>query len=337
MSIVSSDIFNMMLVMTKKRILVTGGAGFIGSNFCNINKEQYDIVVLDNLLLGDPDNLDADIRFIKGDACRVSDLQACGEKFDIIVHLAGTSSAPMFNGEGLVKGYVNSIESFMTVLAFAKQAGAQKVLYASTSSLYANNPMPLLETQEVVPPNHYAVTKKLYEDAARCFNQVHPDLDIIGFRFMSIYGPNEEAKGEYANIISQFIWDMERGLHPVIYGDGEQFRDFTNVVDVVQGITKAIECERKLGATVFNIGTGEHASFNQIVDLINQYMGKNITPTYIENPVKETYVAGQHADIQKISDVLGYSPQVSLAEGVKAQVEQVRPEKIRKTSSDDFR
>ena len=197
--------------------------------------------------------------------------------------------------------------------------------------------MPLVETQEVTPPNHYAVTKKLYEDAAACFTSVNKDIDVIGFRFMSIYGPNEEAKGMYANIISQFIWDMERDLPPVIYGDGEQFRDFTNVADVVQGITKALETDKKLGAAVFNIGTGEHASFNQIIELINKYMGKGITPTYIENPVKETYVAGQHADIEKIKSELGFEPTVKLEDGVRIQVEQVRPEKIRGTSSDDFR
>lgn len=321
----------------KKRVLVTGGAGFIGSNFCNINKERYDIVALDNLFLGDPDNLDSEIMFRKGNAGSLSDLQACGASFDVIVHLAGTSSAPMFNGEGLVDGYVNSVESFLRVLDFAVKCGAKKVLYASTSSLYGNNPMPLVETQEVVPPNHYAVTKKLYEDAARCFTQVYKDIDVIGFRFMSIYGPNEEAKGMYANVISQFIWDLARDLPPVIYGDGEQFRDFTNVADVVQGITKGIETEKKLGATVFNIGTGEHASFNQILQLINKYMEKGIKPVYIENPVKETYVAGQHADIEKIKTELGFEPTVRLEDGIRLQVERVRPEKIRGTSSDDFR
>jgi UDP-glucose 4-epimerase len=179
--------------MTKQKILITGGAGFIGSNFCNINQHEYDVVALDNLFLGTPDNLDSTVRFVQGDACKESDLAQCGDAFDYVLHLAGTSSAPMFNGEGLVAGYKNSVDSFMTTLEFARKSGAKKFLYASTSSLYANNPMPLVETQQVVPPNHYAVTKFLYENAGRCYNQVYPEMDIIGFRFMSVYGPNEEA------------------------------------------------------------------------------------------------------------------------------------------------
>lgn len=321
----------------KKKVLITGGAGFIGSNFCNIHKDDYEVVALDNLSLGDPDNLDSTVRFVQGDACKVSDLEKCGNQFDAVVHLAGTSSAPMFSGEGLVSGYVNSVESFLTTLEFARKAGAKKFLYASTSSLYGNNPTPLVETQNVVPPNHYAVTKKLYEDAARCYHQIYPQIEIIGFRFMSVFGPNEEAKGQYANVISQFIWDMARDLPPVIYGDGTQYRDFTYVDDVVQGLTLALESEKSLGATVYNIGTGEEASFNQIIEMINTAMKKDIKPTHIENPVKETYVQAQLADISKIKSELGFTPSVNLEEGIKRQVENLRPEKIRQTSSDALR
>ncbi|QQR83588.1 NAD-dependent epimerase/dehydratase family protein [Candidatus Peregrinibacteria bacterium] len=217
------------------------------------------------------------------------------------------------------------------------QNGVKKVLYASTSSLYGNNPMPLTEDQRVTPPNHYAVTKQVYEHAGRCFNQVYPQVEVIGFRFMSIYGPNEEAKGKYANLISQFCWDMARNLPPVIYGDGTQFRDFTNVRDVVQALTKAIETEKKIGADVFNIGTDRATSLNQIVAALNKAFGKNIQPTYIENPVKEGYVKGQHADISKIREVLGYEPTVTLEVGIQEQVDQLRMDRIRKTSSDELR
>lgn len=323
--------------MTKQKILITGGAGFIGSNFCNINQHEYDVVALDNLLLGTPDNLESTVRFVQGDACLESDLAKCGDQFDYVLHLAGTSSAPMFDGDGLIAGYKNSVISFMTTLEFARKAGAKKFLYASTSSLYANNPMPLLETQQVVPPNHYAVTKFLYENAARCYNQVHPEMDIIGFRFMSVYGPNEEAKGQYANMISQFVWDIARDKPPVIYGDGEQFRDFTNVADIVQGITKAIKCDKKLGADVFNIGTGETCSFNQILVAINEAFGKSVEPIYIENPVKEKYIRGQHADISKISETIHYAPKISLEAGIKAQVKNLDVSRIKETSSEIWR
>lgn len=319
-----------------KRILVTGGAGFIGSNFCNINKNKYDISALDNLFLGDLRNLDPEIRFIKGDACLERDLEKVGP-VDIVLHLAGTSSAPMFMGDGFISGYVNSVQSFVTTLEWARKNGAQKFLYASTSSLYANNPVPLVETQQVIPPNHYAVTKELYENCGRAYYKVYPEMEIIGFRFMSVYGPNEEAKGKYANIISQFAWDMARDLPPVIFGDGTQFRDFTNVRDVVSGITLAIDTGKKLGADIFNIGTGCSTSLNEIVAALQKAFKKNIQPKYIENPVKEGYVHGQHADITKIREMLGYEPKVKLEDGIEEQVHSLRLDRIRKTSSDEYR
>ncbi|MBN2095956.1 NAD-dependent epimerase/dehydratase family protein [Candidatus Peregrinibacteria bacterium] len=319
-----------------ERILVTGGAGFIGSNFCNLNKEEYEVIALDNLFLGDERNLLPDIRFIKGDACTKEDLDKAGP-VDYVVHLAGTSSAPMFMDDGFVEGYVNSIQSFATVLDWARRNGAKKVLYASTSSLYGNNPLPLVEDQQVTPINHYAVTKRTYEYCARCYNKVYPQMDIVGFRFMSVYGPNEEAKGIYANLISQFCWDIARDKAPVIYGDGTQTRDFTNVRDVAQGLILAIKTDKKLGADVFNIGTGRATSVNEIVDALNKAFGKNIKPKHIENPVKEDYVLGQYADISKIKEVLDYEPTVRLETGIKEQVESLKIEKIRETSSDQYR
>jgi len=319
-----------------ERILVTGGAGFIGSNFCNLNKDKYDIVALDNLFLGDESNLDPDVKFIKGDACKKEDLDKAG-KVDYVVHLAGTSSAPMFMDDGFVSGYVNSIQSFVTALEWARKNGVRKFLYASTSSLYGNNPLPLVEDQQVTPINHYAVTKRTYEHCARCYNKVYPEMDIIGFRFMSVYGPNEEAKGIYANLISQFCWDIARDKTPVIYGDGSQTRDFTNVRDVVQGLALALETKKVLGADVFNIGTGNATSVKDIAETLIKAFGRNMEPTYIENPVKEDYVMGQYADITKISEVLGYKPTVKLDDGIREQVENLRMEKIRETSSDKFR
>ncbi len=319
-----------------KKVLVTGGAGFIGSNFCNLSKNKYEITALDNLFLGDEKNLDADIKFIKGDACKMEDLDKAGP-VDYVVHLAGTSSAPMFMGDGFINGYVNSIQSFATVLEWARKNGAKKVLYASTSSLYGNNPLPLLETQQVTPINHYSVTKRAYEHMSRCYNKVHPEMDIIGFRFMSVYGPNEEAKGKFANLVSQFCWDFARKRVPVIYGDGSQTRDFTNVRDVVQGLTLAIDTDKKLGADVFNIGTGSGTSVQEIANTFEKIFDNGIKSKNIENPVKEDYVQGQYADISKIKEVLGYEPKVKLEDGIREQVENVRLDRIRQTSSDSLR
>jgi UDP-glucose 4-epimerase len=326
-----------------EKILVTGGAGFIGSNFSNINRDKYEITVLDNLMMGDPSNIQDKnkVRFIEGDACEIGDLEKCGEHFDYAVHLAGTSTAGKFDGDSFVNGYVNSIKSFVQTLEFARKSGAKKFLYASTSSLYGNNPVPLTEDQRITPPNHYSVTKFLYENCSRCYQKVYPEMEIIGFRFMSVYGPNEEAKGPYANVVSQFIWDIFRGKAPIIYGDGSQYRDFTNVRDVVQGITRAIETDKKIGNDVFNIGTGEYASLNDIIKMTNEELlkqGKDtVEAEYIPNPIKENYIQSQHADISKIKSVLGFEPSVKIKDGIADQIANVRIEKIRKTSSDLLR
>lgn len=319
----------------KKRILVTGGAGFIGSNFCNFHREQYEVVALDNLLLGDFENLEDGVVKIHGDACNPADLEKAG-KVDFIVHFAGSSSAPMFV-QKFAESFENSVSSFVRVLEYAKKVGAKKVLYASTSSLYANNPLPLTEDQIVTPQNFYAVSKDFYENCARTFCSVEKKIDVIGFRFMSVYGPNEESKGEFANIVSQFAWDFAREKSPVIYGDGEQFRDFTHVSDVVAALTLAMESENKMGAEVFNLGTGKGTSLNEIVSALRSAFDTEVPAKYIENPVKEVYIHGQCADISRAKKILGWSPKVNLEEGILDQVKNLRIEKIRKTSSDYLR
>lgn len=281
--------------------------------------------MLDNLLLGDPSHLLPEVTFIEGDAGDRSTLDSLG-RFDCIVHFAGTSSAPMFQ-KNLVDAYRNSILSFIEVLEYAHHSGVKKILYASTSSLYGNTKPPLTEDQPPIPTNHYSVTKIAMEHIGACYHRTHPELDIVGFRFMSVYGPHEEHKGIYANLISQFVWAMSRGEQPIIYGDGTQTRDFTNVRDVVQGITLAMETDKHLGNDIFNIGTGTSVTVGNLVAVINKALGTNIAPEYIENPVKENYVLSQQADITKIRSALGYAPSISLEDGIRHLVEQHRNHK----------
>ena len=305
--------------MTKQRILVVGGAGFIGSNICNTLCERYDVVALDNLFLGDPSHLKPTVRFVEGDASDPATLDSLGT-FDRIIHFGGTTSAPMFMNN-LVNAYRNSIVSFLEVLEFAKHTGVQRVLFASTSSLYGNTTPPLTETHVPLATNHYSVTKIAMEHIAECYQKVNPSMDIVGFRFMSIYGPNEEHKGIYANLVSQFAWAMMRGERPIVYGDGTQTRDFTNVMDVVKALTLAMEHASPLGFQIFNIGTAKSVNLLEVIRFINEALGTSIEPQHIENPVKETYIRTQLADIGKISGMLGYEPSVSLKEGIATLVE----------------
>jgi UDP-glucose 4-epimerase len=305
------------------KILVTGGAGFIGSNFCNMMAEKgHDVTAIDNLSLGVETNLTDKVKFVKGDVNKKEDLENAGKDFEYIVHLAASSSAPMFAND-MYWAYQNNVAGHIRVMLFAKEIGAKKLLFASTSSIYGNNPTPLTEDQQVTPPNHYSVTKFAQENASRCYSNVE-GLEIIAFRFMSIYGMNEGHKTTFANLVSQFIWMMKKGEQPTLYGDGKQERDFTNVKDVCQGIEKAIATEKKYGFTVFNIGTSKCINLIDLVGVINKVMGTNIEPLFVPNPVKEGYVRNQLADITKISQELGYEPTVDLEEGIKEIVDSLK-------------
>lgn len=301
------------------KILITGGAGFIGSNAANtFAREGHEVIAFDDLSLGDEANLESSVKFVDGDVNKLEDLEALGP-VDYIIHLASSSSAPMFV-DNLMGSISNNIMGHMYVLEYAKKVNAKKVLFASTSSIYGNNPIPLTEDQSVVPPNFYSVTKHAQEELSHVHNLVN-GTEIIAFRFMSVYGLHEEHKGRFANLVSQFIWGMEQGKEPIIYGDGEQTRDLTNVKDIVQAFKLAIDTEKKFGFTVFNVGTSEAVSMNQLIDIINEARGTDVKIQHIDNPIKAGYIKSQQADISKISRELGYAPTVTIEQGVKEIVE----------------
>lgn len=305
------------------KILVTGGAGFIGSNFANIMADKgLEVVALDNLSLGVESNLSDKVKFVKGDVNKKEDLETAGCDFDYIVHLAASSSAPMF-AENMYWAYQNNICGHIRVMQFAKEIGVKKFLFASTSSIYGNNPVPLTEDQEVTPLNHYSVTKMAQEGASRVFAKAEK-MEIIAFRFMSVYGINEDHKKTFANLASQFTWDILKGVQPVLYGDGTQKRDFTNVKDVVQGIELAMNTDKKYGFTIFNIGTNKAINLIQLVEIINKVAGTNVKPKFITNPVREGYVRTQLADITKISRELGYKTTIELEDGLKEIINKLR-------------
>ena len=273
------------------------------------------MTAFDDLSFGVKENLDDSVKFVQGDVNKEEDLDKAGDSFDYVLHLAACSSAPMFLKD-MYWAYQNNVAGHVRVMQFAKKVGAKKMLFASTSSIYGNNPTPLTEDQEVVPPNHYSVTKFAQEGASRVFNKAE-GLEIIAFRFMSIYGLNEDHKKNFANLVSQFIWDMKKGVAPVLYGDGTQERDFTNVKDVCQGIELAMNSEKQYGFNIFNIGTQTCINLVDLVGIINKVLGTDIKPEFIVNPVKEGYVKSQLADIAKITNELGYKPTVELEDGIR--------------------
>lgn len=301
------------------KVLITGGAGFIGCNLARKLLERgHRVAAVDNLFLGRFDNLPAEVETIQGDVAD-AELWERVPPADYVVHLAGASSAPMFPGH-LSDCFHNNIVGFVRTLEYAQRCGAKRVAYASTSSVYGNVPPPLREDGDVQVPNFYATSKYCMEQIAHMFTFQY-SMDVVGFRFMSVYGPREDHKHIYANLISQFIWEVEAGRAPVIYGDGNQTRDFTNVWDIVQALCRALEYDGELGSTIFNVGTGVETPLLDVVHAIGELSGKKVEPQHIVNPIQRGYVQQQVADIARARRVLGYEPTVTLRDGVREILE----------------
>ena len=291
-------------------ILITGGAGFIGSNLVSELIKEHDVTVLDNLHTGSVDNL-KDVKdeiSMIDDSCSNISNQLSNTDIDAIFHLGIPSSSPMYKDNPLLVG--SAINDAISVFEFAKKTGA-KVVFASSSSLYNGAPTPNREDMNVLVADYYTEARLRIERVAELYHKLY-GIDLVGLRFFSVYGPNERAKGIYANIVSQFIWEMQDGRIPVIYGDGEQTRDFIFVSDVVRACILAM---KKDVSGIFNVGTGVSHSFNDVVVALNDVLGTYIEPQHIENPVKN-YVAHTLADLTKAKAALGFSSEYSLEDGI---------------------
>ena len=292
-------------------IPVTGGAGFIGSNLASVLIKEHDVTVLDNFHTGSADNLKdlKDKITIIEDSCGNISNRLSNSDPDAIFHLGIPSSSPVYKENPMLAG--SAINDAISVFELAKNSGA-KVVFASSSSLYNGLPTPNREDMDVMVTDYYTEARLGIERVAELYHQLY-GIDLVGLRFFSVYGRNERAKGIYANIVSQFLWETQDGGIPVIYGDGEQTRDFTFVNDVVRACILAME---KDVSGTFNVGTGVSGTFNDVVVALNGVPGTDIEPRYIENPV-QNYVAHTLADTAKAKTALGFSSEYSLEEGIR--------------------
>lgn len=301
----------------RSKVLITGGLGFIGSNLARfLLTKNYDVKIIDNLMLGKTSNvsdIEDKVKIVFGDVRKLEDLKKV-KGIDYIVHLASSSASPMF-WDNLRGSVDNNIDGYLSVLEFAKDNSVKKVIYATTSSIYGNNKIPLKEEDKVIPPNFYSVTKLAMEYISNVFSKLYK-IECIGLRFMSVYGPGEKSKGKFANLASQFLWQMQKDERPVIYGDGRQRRDFTYVLDICRAIELSITCKKKFGSEVFNVGSGKDYSLLELVEIINKTLGKKIEPKLVKNPMLENYIYTQLADLKKIKRLLGYQPKFGLEKGI---------------------
>ena len=297
--------------MQDRRVLVTGGAGFIGSNLANHLADTNDVVAVDDGYLGTPANLDPAVEFVEASVLD----DGLPTDVDAVFHLAALSSYAMHEDDPCRGARVN-VEGFVNVVEQARQDGCDTVVYASTSSIYGSRTEPSPEDMPVSVNTGYEASKLARERYGEYFSN-HYDMSMAGLRFFSVYqgyGGAEAHKGEYANVIAQFADDIANGEAPVLYGDGTQTRDFTHVSDIVRGLELA--ADHALDG-VYNLGTGERYSFNTVVELLNDELDADVEPEYVENPIPESvYVHDTCADASKMTAETGWEPAIEFEEGI---------------------
>ena len=296
--------------MENARVLVTGGAGFIGSNLANHLAADNDVVAVDDLHLGTPENLSDDVEFVDAS---VLDDDLPTEGVDVLFHLAAYSSYTMAEENKRAATRVN-VEGFVNAVEQARDEGCDTVVYASTSSIYGSRTDPSPEELPVEARTCYEASKLAREQYGEYFHH-HYNMTLAGLRFFSVYqgyGGAEEHKGEYANTVAQFTHKIANGERPNVFGDGSQTRDFTHVDDIVRGIELAAD-HRLQG--IYNLGTGQSYTFNTMIEMINEELGTDVAPEYVENPL-EVYVHDTMADATKMREATGWEPEIDFAEGV---------------------
>ena len=295
------------------KILVTGGAGFIGSNLVHdLVEEGHEIIVVDNLSTGSLNNISdiiEKIKFIEISCSEVLKIKEL-EGLDEIYHYGIPSTTQLYRDNRSLVGH--AVNEFIEILELAKREKC-KVIYASSSSVYNGNTPPFHEEMIVHIKDFYTEARYLMERVAKIYYDFY-GVCSIGFRFFSVYGPREEAKKTFANLISQFMWDLKAGRPPLIYGDGTQTRDFTFVDDINNGFKLGMKNE--IDCDVFNLGTGDCYSLNELVDILNEILEIDIKPVYKENPI-QNYVNATLADTSKAKEHLDFEAVITLRDGIK--------------------
>ncbi|OYR50327.1 NAD-dependent epimerase/dehydratase family protein [Halorubrum sp. Ea8] len=295
--------------MQNKRVLVTGGAGFIGSTLANRLAADNDVIAVDDTYLGTPENLDDDVEFVEASVLN-DDYPA---DVDVLFHLAALSSRNMHESDPQ-RGCRVNVEGFVNTVERARREGCDTVVYASTSSIYGSRTEPSPVDMEVEARTAYEASKLARERYAEYYAN-HHDMNVAGLRFFSVYqgfAGNEEHKGEYANTVAQFADAIANGEAPELFGDGSQTRDFTHVSDVARACELAADHEI---TGVYNVGTQEAYSFNEMVAMINDALGTDIDPEYIECPF-DGYVHDTMADYSQFHEATGWEPEIGFEEGV---------------------
>ena len=303
------------------RVLVTGAAGFIGSNLVEeLIRRGDDVVGVDNFITGKPENIEPfrkAIRFIEGDLRDPAVCRKCCEGVDYVLHEAALGSVPRSVADPVTSNEHN-VTAFLNLLVAARDAGVKRFVYAASSSAYGDTPtLPKIETMPANPLSPYAVTKFVGELYARVFTRVY-GLETVGLRYFNVFGPRQDPNGAYAAVIPKFVSALLRGERPVIHGDGEQTRDFTYVANVVDANLKAVLAPGHAVGEVLNIGAGGRIALNQLFGKLCELLDVFPEPIYTETRPGD--VRDSQASIQKAKDLIGYEPSVDVFEGLERAI-----------------
>jgi len=300
------------------RILITGGAGFIGSNLAHALWRKHDVVVLDDFSTGRKGNLEgADVELIEGSICDLETVRRASAGADFILHQAALPSVPRSIKDPLASNEAN-VRGTLNILIAARDEGVGRVVYASSSSVYGEQEG--RAKRESLPPNPlspYAASKLAGEMYCRAFHSSY-GLETVCLRYFNVFGPRQNPEGEYAAVVPKFIRALLRGEQPVIYGDGRQSRDFTFVENVVQANILAMRARGAAGKT-FNIACGRSHTILHLLHTLEEITGRRARPKFL--PPRKGDIRHSLADISLAKMILSYSPKIGFEEGLRKTAE----------------
>jgi nucleoside-diphosphate-sugar epimerase len=299
------------------RYVVTGGAGFIGSNIVDeLVRRGHSVVVLDDLSAGKEDNLAASrakITFVRGSIGDLEAVQKACQEADYVIHLAARTSVPRSVKDPLETNRIN-VDGTLNVLVAARDCKVKRVVFAASSSAYGETPtLPKIESMPPSPISPYGVSKLVGEMYMQVFGRVY-GLENVSLRYFNVFGPRQDPTSQYSGVLSRFMLAMLDGAAPVVFGDGEQSRDFTYIDNVADATLRACEAPGASGK-VFNVGTAARITLNQTLKLLENISGKPIHAKY--DPPRAGDILHSQADISLGESVLGYKPSVNFEEGLK--------------------
>ena len=320
----------MNIQLTKKKILVTGGAGFIGSNLTEaLLKLNNEVICLDNFATGKKENItpfltNPNYTLIEGDIRKLSDCQLAVKGVDYVLHQAALGSVPRSIKDPITSNEVN-VSGFLNMLTASRDSGVQRFIYAASSSTYGDSEaLPKVEDKIGKPLSPYAITKYVNELYADVFSKTY-GLETIGLRYFNVFGRKQDPNGAYAAVIPKFVSQFMAGESPVINGNGEFSRDFTYIDNVIQAnLLSMITDNKEAINTVYNVAFGERNTLKDLVELLKKQLTefdskiKDIQVIYGPNRVGD--IPHSLASIDKAKNLLAYNPQFSLEKGLKEAV-----------------